>query len=228
MIKHVASPVRKNRDLTKRLLYALMSIIIGLLFPTICFSQNWNRVELKNIYSFSLPPTMEIRKDGSLVDKGVKKLHDIAELTYNSNRITLQPKGMNEGLKTSNHLFGRIIIEIDEGAHGDFPIIDEMPKEDIIFAKYIIIESVKEGAIKNGLKILNITPVEIKKIGYKSAFYYSYVRKSSKEENPNVFAQVYRVLDDDKAINITLSYRQSEKSIWHTDFEKLIRSFTFK
>lgn len=159
------------------------------------------------------------------VFEGVKKLHSINNWTYNTNRITLQPKGMDANVKTATYLYGRIIISIEEGNKGDFSIIEKMSKTDINLVKYLMIESFKENSKKYGIETFNITPVSINKVGEQSAFYYSYSRKSSKDGNPPVFVQVYRILNDDKAIQITLSYRQSEKSIWHTDFITFINSF---
>jgi hypothetical protein len=138
---------------------------------------------------------------------------------------------MDIGLKTATYLYGRIIISIEEGNKGDFPAIEKMQEDDIEICKYLIMELFKENAEdakKVGLRILNITPVEIRKGGGKSAFYYSYNRESTKKGNPPVFVQVYRIFLNDKAIEITLSYRQSEKKIWHTDFDEFIESIVFK
>lgn len=199
-------------------------ILFVMLFPITLFSQNWDVISIENVCKFKLPPTMEIRESGSLVDKGVKKLHSINEWAYNTNRITLQPKGMDANIKTATYLYGRIIMSIEEGNKGDFSIIEKMPKTDIDMVKYLMIESFKENSKKYGIETSNITPVNINKVGGRSAFYYSYSRKSSKEGNSPVFVQIYRILNDDKAIQITLSYRQSEKSIWHTDFITFINS----
>lgn len=204
-----------------------MKYFLTLLFIIVslsCFSQDWDRVSIDGVCSFELPSTMEVREKGSLSDKGIKKLHQIKEWTYNTNRITLQPKGMDAGVKTATYLYGRILISIEEGNKGDFTIIEKMPKEDIDLVKYLMIESFKENSKKHGIKTSNITPVNIKKVGGISAFYYSYNRESSKDGNSPVFVQVYRILNDDRAIQITLSYRQSEKSIWHTDFITFINS----
>ena len=204
-----------------------LTILLFLLFSISCFSQDWDKVTMKNVCSFRLPKTMEVRKESSLPDRGVKQLHKINEWSYNTDRITLQPQGMDAGIKTATFLYGRIIISIEEGNKGDFTVIEKMPRNDIELVKYMMVEMFLENSKKYGVGVLNITPVEIKKIGGKSAFYYSYNRNSSQKGNSSVFVQVYRILDDDKAIEITLSYRQSEKSIWHTDFNKFINSIIF-
>lgn len=185
-------------------------------------------VSIRDICSFIVPSNMEVREDGALADKAAKKFYSSKEVTYNNNSIILQPKGFDNINKTATGLYGRIIVSLEQGKKGEYVTISEMSKEDIDLAKYMIIEILKDNARKYQMSILNHSSVSIKKIGEKLAFYHNYTRKSARGKMSPVFVQEYRVLDDDKAIQITLSYRSTEKEIWESGFNEFIKSLKFK
>lgn len=182
---------------------------------------------LRNVCSFRVPSNMEVRKDGSLADDASKEFYTSKKVTYNSNSVILQPSGFDDLKKDATGLFGRIIISLEQGKKGEYIKISEMSKEDISLIKNMIIKSFKNNAKTNGMSVLSYSSVEIKNIGGRLAFYYTYIRRSAREKLASVFVQNYRVLDDDKAIQITLSYRSSEKDIWDYKFNEFIKSLKF-
>lgn len=182
---------------------------------------------LRNVCSFRVPSNMEVRQDGSLADDAAKEFYTSKKITYNSNSIILQPSGFDDLRKDATGLFGRIIISLEQGKKEEYIKISEMSKEDISLIKNMIIKLFKKNAKMSGMDVLNYSNVEIKNIGGKLAFYYTYTRRSAREKLPSVFVQNYRVLDDDKAIQITLSYRSSEKYIWDYRFNGFIKSLKF-
>ena len=205
-------------------------LIVFFLLSVYCFSQTkdeWKSVLIENTYSFKLPASMEVRKDGGFVDLGAKYISKILyNYVYDSNRITLQQKGLDKGTYNSISLYARILILTTKGETGDFPLIESLDIEDIDYMKHFLVESITKDAKKYNIEIINISPVSIKKINGKLAFYLSYSRKSMTNGNPPVFVESYLFWNNDKSIEITLSYRQSEKDIWSFDFNKFINSFT--
>ncbi len=178
-------------------------------------------VTVTDLCSFKLHHYLEVRKDGSLLDRGVKKLHETYGWEYQGDRITLQPVGTEE-FRTK---YCRIIISKEESKDVDYGTIESYRAEEVEMMKWFIIEKLKENAEKVGMNVIRLSDVSVMRLFGRSVLCYSYLRGSSSSTGAPVFVQVYRILDNDKAIEITLSYRESEKSLWEAPIAEFINSF---
>ena len=177
---------------------------------------------------FRIPSNMEVRKDGSMIEGVMKEMGKIHYIEYSTDKITLQPKGLNENKKEALGVYARAIINVRRGNSNDFPSIDKWSRDEIEYMKKLNDESIKADAKKVGMTISAFSETKIKEIGGKKSMYCSYVRQSANGADSPVFVQSYRIPDNDKCVEITLSYRKSETHLWESDFKEIIESFDIK
>jgi hypothetical protein len=183
-------------------------------------SSDINYVTVTDFCSFKLHHYLEVRKDGSLIDRGVKKLHETYGWEYQGDKITLQPIGAEE----FSSKYCRIIIsKYEDGGLGCG--IEDLSKEEIETMKWITIEKLKEDSKQYGIKITSHSDVSIQQIGGKYALHCSYIRESSSRIGTPVTVITYQIFEGNSKIEITVSYRESEASLWETPIAEFINSF---
>ena len=212
--------------------------IFALLLPTlflaqICYSQKlpltlpltsigWQRIYVKNVGSFDLPPTMEIQngKYKEFVDQ-VKKIQ-----VYDAAQITAQQKGLNEGNSKGFEKYARVMIETQIGKAGDFGKINFDLTE---FQTQInelnsgFKQQIQQSFSGTGQKLIEWYPLKVEKINGMSCIHICYKRQQN--NNPIVFVNAYFFDNFDRNHIFTLSYRVSESEYWKADFAKILKSF---
>lgn len=210
----------------------MKKLIILIVFITISLSlftqtqNNWETVSIHNICTFKIPPKMELREKNSFDEKSIKNIMErYYEVKPNINRVIIQPKGFENNDYLAIEFYSRIIVEFEKGDFKEFNI-SEFTKSDLAEINLFYKEVVQTDADKFKISISKISNTILKKIGNNLALYYSYTRGSAAGKS-DVLVAVYNLFLGDKAVKVTVSYRESEAGIWRNEFEKCIQSFSF-
>lgn len=211
--------------------------LILLLLLTNCLSftvksQNiyrWEKINIPNVLSFRIPPSMELRDDEGFHKKNLDKYTErIFEEQLNSSRIVIQTKGFEAIEYLATMLYGRIIVEFYFDDYSDFANqIALFNQADLNEITYMDRQELKDESAQYGINIKEISETTLKEIGNKKALYYSYLRESVRDKS-HVKIDVYRVFTNNYIVNITYSYRVSEAEIWKDDLGKSVETFEFK
>ena len=241
---------RETIKKTKKKPLILMAIAIGvvlLVVGSFVLSSNrktevlrWPSYSFPNVFSISIPPTMEMRNDLSITGKMINAFHDSqifqmmcdeCDLFYEKSQIVFQPLGMNsnncqvvaEATATYAHILfdfgyndGVSQRDIRKMTRSDFKEYDE------IVGKQYQTEYECMNDFLNREARLIWHPSKKMKINGKYCIAIEYDR-TGLEGLVNV--KKYIFLYDGKEIDVTMSYRASEKEKYAKDFEEVINSF---
>lgn len=200
----------------------------------------WPSYSFPNVFSISIPPTLEMRNDQSITGKMINAFHesqifqmmcDECDLFYEKSQIVFQPLGMNSNnrqiVAEATATYARILFDFgyNEGlnqrdirrmTHSDFEEYDE-----IVGKRYQTEYECMEGFLNREAKFI-WHPSKKMKINGKYCIAIEYDRMG-REGMVNV--KKYIFLYDGKEIDVTMSYRESEKVKYAKDFEEVINSF---
>jgi hypothetical protein len=200
---------------------------------------NFTRYEFKD-YSLSIPKTMELRNENSMMSLGkaiVKdKIINTKKIDIGDFNFVFQPVGSDdvqdlERQKKALALYARILIQYQKGRIGDFFVWDEditytqdeFNQLNKSFKDNILSEAVQIKELNS--EIIEIDDIEIKKNDNKIVYIKQlYIRKGF---NGDVKVIYYYLYNNDEAVKLTISYRLSEKNLWEKDFDKIIDTFSF-
>lgn len=183
----------------------------------------WERIYVKNVGSFDLPPTMEVQKGK------YKEFNDELRKIkgFDATQITAQQKGLNEFGKEGFEKYARIILETTFGATGDFENlnfnISEYTQADIAELNTIFKQQFQQSFYGTGLKLIEWYPLKLEKVNGMSCFHISYKRQL--QDKPFVLVHIYYFHNNDRMHILTLSYRLSEADYWKADFATILKSF---
>lgn len=206
------------------LLFFGIRICIAQTTPPSILPAGWERIYIKDLGSFDLPPSMEIQKGNykEYVDE-VKKIKGI-----DATQLTAQQKGLNQLSKEGTEKYARVMLQTVFGSVGQFLklnfSIEQYTQADIneLNATYKQ-EVIQQGNMGMGFKLLEWYPLKLEKINGMSCLHISYKRQF--QANPPVLVHIYYFHNNDRMHALTLSYRLSEKEYWKLDFEKILKSF---
>lgn len=209
-------------------------LLLPVLFlAQICYSQKlpltlplvqigWQRIYIKNVGSFDLPPTMEIQKGKfkEFVDQ-VKNIQG-----YDAAQITAQQNGLNKGNSKGFEKYARVMIETQYGKAGDFDKINfDMTEFQAQINEFNsgFKQQIQQSFSGTGQKLIDWYPLKIEKTNGMSCFHITYKRQLA--DNPIVLVNVYFLSNSDRQHTLTLSYRVSESEYWKSDFAQILKSF---
>jgi hypothetical protein len=196
--------------------------------------QGWTLIEISELGSIGIPPTIELRDDDSFVallaDDVRNSLITRKKIEIIKPQLTFQPKGITNLNKDAIAKYSRILIIVDKGDQGEFlsnqEVLD-LTKSELDQLNSMYRQSFEADAKKMGgqAKLLEWTPIKVVKINGMAAIKIAYLRQAL--SNPPVYVQTYNFLNSDERIEITVSYRDNEKHLWAEDFEASINSFRY-
>lgn len=211
----------------------LSSIFTFLFFAVqFCFAQTlplptlptgWERVYIKNVGSFDLPPTMEIQKGKykEFVDE-IKKIKG-----FDASQLTAQQKGLNEFGKEGFEKYARVMVETTIGSVGDFEKLNfnitQYTQADILDLSSTYKQQIQQSFLGTGLKLIEWYPLKIEKVNGMSCIHISYRRQL--QDKPLVLVHMYIFHNNDRMHTFTLSYRISEVDYWKSDYATVLKSF---
>ncbi len=206
------------------LVLALTLILIEHCFGQTSTTPNgWEKIYIKNIGSFDLPPTMEIQKGKykEFIDE-VKKIKG-----YDATQITAQQKGLNEFGKEGFEKYARVMVETTFGSAGDFEKLNfnlaPYTQMDISELNSTYKLQIQQSFIGTGLKLIEWYPLKLEKVNGMSCIHISYKRQL--QDKPFVLVHIYYFHNNDRMHSLTLSYRLSELDYWKSDYATILKSF---
>lgn len=197
-----------------------------------CFAQTlpsptvptgWERIYIKNVGSFDLPPTMEVQKGKykEFVDE-IKKIKG-----FDATQLTAQQKGLNEFGKEGFEKYARVMIETTFGSVGDFEKLNfniaTYTQADISELNTTYKHQIQQSFIGTGLKLIEWYPLKLEKVNGISCIHISYKRQL--QDKPFVLVHIYYFHNNDRMHSLTLSYRLSEVDYWKSDYATILKSF---
>ncbi len=202
----------------------------------------WPTYSIPNICSISVPSTMELRDDNSSAGKLFsainpslyKLLCEGCDVFSDHSKIVFQPEGMNSNslkdIDRATSTYARIIIEFGynyDVSQEDIKLmttVDLAEYDDIIGKQYKSEFDYAQQALgKTGSFVWH--PVKREKLGGKYCLILDYDRSGLQGM---VKVKKYLFYYNGKEVDITCSYRISEKQKYEKDFEKVIRSIKFE
>ncbi|GET29508.1 hypothetical protein SD074_17100 [Prolixibacter sp. SD074] len=190
--------------------------------------KDWKTVKIENIGTISIPPTMELRDDNSFValvaDRARDALAPKIRIQMKKSKLIFQPKGQNKMIKGSFDEYSRILINVTNDVSGDYySQRSDLSEEEIQTLNDYYLSEISTGMKAFHAKIVRWYPFEVRKINGKGAFRIAYIRQLGNSKPVSV--QEYVFFNHGKKIDITLSYRQTEKDKWEKDFSNVINTF---
>lgn len=206
--------------------------LVSILAIQFCFAQTiplptlpsgWERIFIKNVGSFDLPPTMEVQngKYKEFIDE-LKKIKG-----YDATQITAQQKGLNEFGRKGFEKYARVMVETTFGSPGDFEKLNfniaEYSQAEISELNSTYKQQFQQSFIGTGLKIVEWYPLKLEELNGMSCIHLSYKRQL--QDKPYVLVHIYYFHNNDRMHSLTLSYRISEIAYWKSDYSTILKSF---
>ena len=225
--------VTRGKQMKNIGIVVMLILLVGIL-ATQAQETAWQTVSIPGLYTFQIPPTVEILKGTykRMTDQFNKKFFEISE---SPDRVVAQPKGINDFDPVALKKYCQIIVETERGTKGDYVKLDEP----LLVSEAELEEFDKEfknqfeqqaAAMWNakGVKmtILSWRPAKIAHVNGVDAFMIIYTRSTN--DGPPALVQVYMIGNNDVMHLIAIIYRESEKDIWADDLGRVINTFKFE
>ena len=195
--------------------------LLSLLFLPLCVNaqSHWDEYEIGKIFKLSIPSTMALRDPESVIGKTMDNAVNKFMLQYGASaadwKYTFIP---SEGMTSSK--YARIIVAVNRQNQLTQKMVKEATAADLQDLK----DSKIEGAKMMGMTIKNVTA---KKEVYDGK--YALVTRYDRQGlSGDVHVEEYMFFLLNKEINVTISYRISEASIWKKDFSAIPGTFSFE
>lgn len=213
-----------------KLILTLLSLLVcfvlksqDLPLPAPILSAGWDRIYIKDVGYFDLPPTMEVQsgkyKEFVNQSKRVKG--------YDATELTAQQKGLNAFDESGFERYARVMLETNIGKLDDYEELDfditDFDAEEITELSAVFKEEIINGFRGTGLKLIEWYPLKVEQINGMSCIHIAYKRQL--KTNPFVLVNIYMFFNNDRTHTLTLSYREAESSYWKSDFNKILNSF---
>lgn len=203
---------------------ALVKTSFGQIFSPPPLPNGWERIHIKDVGSFDLPPSMEIQ--GGTYKEFVVESRKI--LGLDATQITAQPKGINELKKDGLEKYARVMLETKTAPPGSFEKLNfkvsKYTSSDIRELNSIFKQQLQENFNGTGLKLIQWYPLKLEVINGMSCIHVNYKRQF--QDKPLVLVHMYYFQNHDRMHTLTLSYRLSEADYWKDGFAKILKSFS--
>ena len=160
----------------------------------------------------SIPDNLEVQS--GLYKKLAETIQiSIGTINYESleNRIVFQQKGVNIG--EGKETYARVILKTILGNSGDFPFLNSNTKLSSTELNELSEEFKNQTFSVYGIKLIDWHGVvNINLNGKYNGIKYSYSRQTG--DKPPVYVELYRIFNNDRLHEITLSYRIQDSYIW--------------
>ena len=194
----------------------------SLSFQSFTQTSSWERIYLKNVGHFDMPPTMEVLsgKYKVIVDE-FKNIYG-----YDVNQLVIQQKGLNEFGQSASKKYARILFDIEIGNQGDLEKqnfnVNGITLSELTELGKTYKPSIEKSVEVTGSKLIEWFPVKAEKINSYSCLHISYKRQLN--NRPQVMVNMYLFMNNDRQYILTMSYRINEEDYWKADLEKTLDS----
>lgn len=207
----------------------LNTIAIFLLISLVSTGQNSNitfqRYNIPNVGYIEIPSTMELQMGE--YKKNQEKFLEKSGFIISDKRAVFQQKGLNNHEESANKLYARVIIETYTGNSGDFKKITKArvySSHDILLLDNDFKTQTKQSFVNTQNKIISWYGTSAITVNGVSGVKISYLRQLG--DMPPVIVNNYKFENNSLLHTITMSYREQEKKIWNSVYDKIIDSFT--
>lgn len=180
---------------------------------------NWTKYIIANSCVISVPPTVELRNKDDEYTKQLKNI-EWKGFKINDENVVFQQKGLSVNQKSAYNTYCRVIVHIQKGKSGDFlnkNEFEELDLNDIHDFQDIAKQS------SSGYEIIGNPTVRWIRIEDTYGIETTYIRKG--ENNLHTCVSSYYFFNNDKMINVILSYRKEDSETWAEDFSNIIKTF---
>ena len=215
--------MKKISIILTTLLCVIQICVAQTLPPLPPLQAGWERIYIKNVGSFDLPPTMEVQKGKykEFIDE-MRKIKG-----FDATNLTAQQKGLNEFSKEGYERYARVMLETTFGSAGDFEKLNfntaEYTQTDINELNSTFRQQIQQSFRGTGLKLIEWYPLKMEKVNGMSCIHMSYKRQL--QDSPIVLVHTYLFHNNDRMHTFTLSYRLSEENYWKSDYATILKSF---
>lgn len=178
----------------------------------------WQRRVIGNIGSIDFPQNIMEEQNRAWRQSVAAQSKEMDIPVHSQDTVIIQQKGMT--------YFARIIISEVKGTRGEFNKLSE--KNYFSAAELKSFDAEAKQAIKAGLskipgmKVLEFYPARLEGVNGMQPLLISYRRQLG--SNPPVLVWAYTFMDDERMVQVEMSYRQTEDAVWAPVFQKCIES----
>lgn len=217
----------------KKLLISVL-IIIPIIFDISCNNNSidklplplteleggWERIYIKDVGSFDIPPSMKVPigvyKEFVDEEKKIKG--------FDETELIVQKKIL---IDSSNTVFANVILSTTISRPGEYKNlkfdISKYSQKDIAEINSAFQRDFQEGFNKEGLNIVEWYPLKVEKVNNMSCYHINY--KYNKQDKRVFMVNMYQFYNYDRTHIFQLSYPISVEDSLKGDFEKILKSF---
>lgn len=186
-------------------------------------ANHWKSHTFFNAFSVKVPVTVELQiKDSPYMKQSTQRGYQTLD-----NEVIFQQKGLGKMTPKSMDQYCRIMIAYMEGNYGDFLRRDETEYLDNEYRQ--IIGEMVASCIGPNARLIGTFSYEWVRINNANAIMVSYRRTGNNFDTTiPVSCKMLFMGDNDRFVQMVLSYREKEANLWADDFEQVMRSFEWK
>ncbi len=186
-------------------------------------ANHWKSHTFFNAFSLKVPVTVELQtKDSPYMKQSIQRGYQTRD-----NVVIFQQKGLGKMTPKAMDQYCRIMIAYVEGNYGDFLHRDETEYLDSEFRQ--IIGEMVASCIGPNARLIGTFSYEWVRINNANAIMVTYRRTGNNfDASIPVSCKMLFMGDNDRSVQMVLSYREKEASLWADDFEQVLRSFEWK
>ena len=186
-------------------------------------ANHWESHTFFNAFSVKVPVTVELQtKDSPYRKQTTQRRHQTQD-----NGVIFQQKGLGKMTPKSMDQYCRIMIAYMEGNYGDFLRRDETEYLDSEYRQ--IIGEMVASCIGPNARLIGTFSYEWVRINNANAIMVSYRRTGNNFDTTiPVSCKMLFIGDNNRFVQMVLSYREKEADLWADDFEQVLRSFEWK
>ena len=195
----------------------------------------WNEYKFGDYCSLRIPNTLELRDEttttGKFIDMNVNRFSLKFGIDTPNKRIVFQPAGMNSDdiqvVRTATSVYARVIVELTSSDGVTASDIDNATESDLKEVNDIFYESYLTDLKMMGQSVEQFQWFQLKRIKYsgKNALVLHFKRPGLQG---TVDVKEYRFFMRGQQLRIVISYRDSEKTRWTSDFAKIMSTIKFQ
>ena len=186
-------------------------------------ANHWRSHTFFNAFSVKVPVTVELQtKDSPYMRQSIQRGYQTQD-----NEVIFQQKGLGNMMPKAMDQYCRIMIAYMEGNYGDFLHRDETEYLDSEYRQ--IIGEMVASCIGPNARLIGTFSYEWVRINNANAIMVTYRRTGNNfDATIPVSCKMLFMGDNDRSVQMVLSYREKEASLWADDFEQVLRSFEWK
>ena len=184
----------------------------------------WQRVQIPDVGTIDIPPTMEVQGGTLAKISGEYKKQLIPESDSSEigQVIVIQQRGLNALDAQAVKLYVRVIVQTTMTNPGDFETLNS--RYDITDGELREFSIGVRTQVENQfMRILQWDVPSVELINGMQAIRLSYRRQM--KDSPAVRVATYIFQNYDRIHELTMSYRESERNVWLIDFPAILNSF---